>query len=231
MHGFVFGMDNLMEQQQQQQQQQQHLNGIGTGTGTSGEKAKSHLVWVATTRFNNVTWKENVDYRARKAHLDMTSSANTPVCLYPVPQPMSLGIPPYGLVLVLEMNNTENRLEGVGIVRNVLARTHHRVYTDPNYNRYAYVGHYRVDRSDWIRLHPTLLTDLETLCFRGKGHFKRGAGITHLHRRAAIWETPLVELFCHLYSENPSLLLSLPSTSTSTSTSTTTTTTTTTTTQ
>jgi hypothetical protein len=37
-----------------------------------------------------------------------------------------------------------------------------------------------------------------------------------LHRRAAIWETPLVELFCHLYSENPSLLLSLPSTSTTT---------------
>ena len=164
-------------------------------------------MWVATTRFNNDTWKQNVDYRARKA-----TTSPAPICLYPVPQPMSVWVPPYGLVLVLEMNNTENRLEGVGIVRNVLARTHHRVYSDPNYNRYAYVGHYRVDRTDWLRLNPVLLTELETLCFRGKGHFKRGAGITHLHRRATQWETPLVNLFCHLYSEKPPLLLSLPCT-------------------
>ena len=189
----------------------------------SSSSSSSPLVWVATTRFSATTWQENVNYRANNKKQE---DAPPPVCLYPVPQPMSVWVPPYGIVLVLEMNNTDNRIEGVGLVRNVLARTHHRVYSDPNYNRYAYVGHYRVDRSDWLRLDPPLLTALETLCFRGKGHFKRGAGITHLHRRAVDWEPRLVRLFCLVYpegmpvpaSEKTLSVLSLPSATTTTTT-------------
>lgn len=67
---------------------------------------------------------------------------------------------------------------GIGLVRNHVIAQKYRVYSNEDYNRYVFLGKYRLDRSDISD--TTLLERLESFCFHGKSHHKRLRGITQI---------------------------------------------------
>ena len=122
---------------------------------------------IATTRFNNATWKENVYFREKFKFNG---------CIYGSPCPLSRKIDMDEFLFVIEMNNSTNKIEGIGLIKNKNRHDkYYRVYDAGNFNRYTFVGKCRVDRSV---LDPNLVNILELLLFKGKTHSKRGDSIT-----------------------------------------------------
>ena len=132
------------------------------------------MVYVlATTRFNETTWDENVSWRRQH---------DWEGCIYGTSKRMGGTIPPEVDVIVLEMHNDENRIKGVGLVRNkVYTRERHRIYrSDPNYNRYIYLGHARIDRDELDADEEKIMGVLDLAVFKGATHLKRGHGIIRI---------------------------------------------------
>ena len=129
-----------------------------------------HNIQIATSRFNNETWGENNDYRRR---------INSKGCIYGVPLQISPKIPKRNLVFVVEMNNSKNEIEGIGLVRNqVQFDKYYRIYQTGNYNRYIYKSNYHIARETIETFNEDLLDRIEFILFRGKTHMKRGSGFT-----------------------------------------------------
>ena len=77
------------------------------------------------------------------------------------------------------MNNSTNRIEGVGVIRNYAnIEQPPWIYANNNYNRYIYQGEHRMDREAIIRYDTELVDTIEAVCFKGKTHLKRGSGLT-----------------------------------------------------
>jgi hypothetical protein len=133
------------------------------------------MAFVLTTRFNNETWEENCRFRI-----------NTPevACIYCSPKNMPTTISIGALVLMIEMNNSTNKIEGVGLFRNRLRPDiKYKVYDDRNYHRYIYYSKYRLDRSIIEDNLPQILNALELMVFKGKTHIKRGRGFTRISEK------------------------------------------------
>jgi len=130
-------------------------------------KKKAYIV---TTRFNDATWEENVNFRARQS--------NKLGCIYCSPILISSSIPPNSPIFVLEMNNDTDKIIGIGMVRNHPYTNYCSVYKNNNFNRYVYTGKYRIDRSDISEEDDKILQAFDILCFKGSRHMKRGHGIT-----------------------------------------------------
>jgi hypothetical protein len=126
-----------------------------------------------TTRFNETTWSENTAYRTKKGV----------ACIYSLRQAISEKIPLGEDVIVIEMNNSANRVEGFGLMRNMPESTRRKIYEDRNYNRFCYRGKHYVDRETAIQENPVLVETLDTILFRGKSHMKRGIGMTSLTQK------------------------------------------------
>lgn len=125
---------------------------------------------VLSSRFSTETWAENETYRTRR---------NLTGCIYGCPLRISHKIHINAFVYVVEMNNSTNHIEGVGVIRNYANIDHPPwVYANNNYNRYIYQGDYRMDREAIARYDPDLVENIETICFKGKTHLKRGSGLT-----------------------------------------------------
>jgi hypothetical protein len=127
------------------------------------------MITIASTRFNQQTWNENSLYRERKMFEG---------CIYCAPLQLSPKIPINSLVFVLEMNNTSNKIEGIGLIKNFYQSKKHIVYDEKNYNRYVYKSNYRISRDELYRFNSTLVNAFEYILFKGKTHLKRGSGIT-----------------------------------------------------
>ena len=83
------------------------------------------------------------------------------------------------LVFVVEMNNSLNRIEGIGLMRNnIRLDKYMSVYNDGNFNRYVYKGNYHIDREIIIRHNSSLVDIFDYILFKEKTHLKRGAGFT-----------------------------------------------------
>ena len=125
---------------------------------------------IVSTRYNDITWQENINHR-KKNNLDG--------CIYGAPHMLSDKILVDSLVFVVEMNNSLNRIEGIGLMKNNIRLDKYiSVYKDGNYNRYVYKGNYHIDREVIIR-HNSLLVDIfDYILFKEKTHLKRGAGFT-----------------------------------------------------
>ena len=124
---------------------------------------------MVTTRFSEETYEQNRHYRSKYKEIG---------CIYGPSRKMSQRISPRAIVYVIEMNNTLNRIEGVGLIRNMLSMDkNYRIYKEGNYNRYIYKGTYRLDRTD---IDPHILAIFDTLLFKGKSHLKRGLGFTRI---------------------------------------------------
>jgi len=126
---------------------------------------------IVTNRFNDETWRENQANRERR-HI---------CCLYAVPIQMSHKIEVNSIVFVIEMNNSRNQIEGIGLIRNKPNYDeYYKIYTEENYNRYYYFGKYYVNRQQVFDYNERLVKKLDLLLFKGKTHSKRGTGFTRI---------------------------------------------------
>jgi hypothetical protein len=132
----------------------------------------SGKITIASTRFNNHTWNENVNYRNKIHHVG---------CIYGSPQSISIKIQEESLLYIFEMNNSLNRIEGIGLIKNkIYYDNYYKIYSDGNYNRFVYKSNYRINR-DYLELnYPDILCLFELILFKGKTHLKRGFGITQV---------------------------------------------------
>ena len=127
------------------------------------------MITIASTRFNKQTWNENCSYREKR---------KLPGCIYCSPLPLSSRISPNSLLFVIEMNNSRNKIEGIGLIHNYLQIDKYYVYDNGNYNRYIYKSNYRIDRTMLKHYNTPLVNILDHILFKEKTHLKRGSGIT-----------------------------------------------------
>ena len=138
---------------------------------------------IVSTRYNDTTWLENINYR--KKH-------NFDGCIYGAPHMLSEKILVDSLVFVVEMNNSLNRIEGIGLMKNNIRLDKYiSVYKDVNFNRYVYKGNYHINREILIRYNSLLVDIFDYILFKEKTHLKRGAGFT------TIPEKLLKHKICH----------------------------------
>jgi len=124
---------------------------------------------IASTRFNNTTIAENMAYRQKKGE---------PV-LYGTSIQIHQKYPIGAILAVFEMNNEENRIEGIGIIsNNIVFDKKHKIYIESDYNRIIYSGKYWIGRKQLLALDLELVTIFDTILFKGKSHMKRQTGIT-----------------------------------------------------
>ena len=124
---------------------------------------------IVTGRFNNETRDANYAYRRK----------NNFACLYSCPSELSPKISYNTPVFVIEMNNSTNKIEGIGLIKNKPEnKKYYKVHSDGNTNRYTFIGNYFIDREKIDDYNSPLVHILEEILFKGKTHSKRGAGLT-----------------------------------------------------
>ena len=126
---------------------------------------------IAVTRFNDDTWRENCKFRDKQSY---------PGCLYNTPCVIANIIPYDTNVIVLEMNNTQRKILGIGMVKNRIKPKRIRVYNDDFYNQFTYYSKLRIDRKELNDDENKLITVIEELIFYGSKHLQRGRGIQKL---------------------------------------------------
>jgi len=126
-------------------------------------------MYIATTRFTDITYHENMLYRYKKKLKGV---------IYPCPMKINpkllLDIP----MFVIEMNNSKNEICGISIIRNKLVFDISNVYSHTTFNRYVYVGKYYINREMLMRLNEELVIMIDTILFKGRSHQKRLQGIS-----------------------------------------------------
>lgn len=127
------------------------------------------MFYLATTRFNNEYFIENERWRERNGWKG---------CVYGTPRKIKEDVVPNSYIFVIEMNNDENKIMGVGLIKNTLSMPSKRIYSAGNYNRYTYKGKRRLNRHEAEGDYEKVLCILEELLFKGSRHMKRGQGIT-----------------------------------------------------
>ena len=129
---------------------------------------------ICITRFDNKTirenrlWKENNKFNG---------------CIYGTPVKITENILPETRIIVIEMNNSLNKIEGFGIILNRLAKPdkNNKIYLDNNYNRYIYKSKLRIDIEEiYDNYIKNKINEIEKLLFKSKYHCKRGHGIQKL---------------------------------------------------
>jgi hypothetical protein len=133
---------------------------------------------ICVTRFNNITFSENQNW------IKKNNSAIG--CIYGCPVKISENILPYTKLIVLEMNNSKNIIEGIGIIENNCAqenKKYYKIYTDNNYNRYIYKSNLRINRLHFNAYEKEVISLLEEYLFKSANHCKRGQGIQKLPKK------------------------------------------------
>jgi hypothetical protein len=64
------------------------------------------------------------------------------------------------------------------MVKNKPKINKYNVYENGNYNRYNFVGNYRIDREVMTEEEEIIMKVFDILCFKGNRHMKRGQGLT-----------------------------------------------------
>jgi len=129
---------------------------------------------ICVTRFNVTTLKEN---RAFK------EANNIAGCIYGTPIKITDKILPNEMIIILEMNNTLNKIAGIGIIKNKLEREdrkQNRIYSDNNYNRFIYKSELFIPTSAFTREETAAIEALEHFLFKTSRHCKRGHGIQQI---------------------------------------------------
>lgn len=141
--------------------------------------------YICTTRFTNFTWQENQNY---------VINQNKNKCIYGSPFALKARIPPDGIVFVLEMNNDENKIMGIGLIRNHPICRKHNIHENGNYNRYAFIGIYHIAREDMSPEEENIMKAFDILCFKGSKHMKRGSGINLFPDEILFRCLPIIDL-------------------------------------
>jgi hypothetical protein len=111
---------------------------------------------LACTRFNNKTWQEYQTWLSAYQQSYEQIYQRPLKCIYGAPREIShKKIPPQAKILVIEMNNDENKIMGIGEIMNETASEpykpavggrippFHKIFSDRNYTRYIYIGNTR----------------------------------------------------------------------------------------
>ena len=146
-------------------------------------------MYIATTRFNPNTLEE---------HTRWCLNNDVHGCIINSPTPMCPKIPKNELVCVIHMlnlnpkqhNGCSGNIVGISFVKNQPMYDHNenyglifdnfKIYSDGNYNRYTYLSPYYIPINNDSKIVPNqqFILELEALLFYGKGHMKRGHGIS-----------------------------------------------------
>ncbi len=130
---------------------------------------------IGCTRFTNETYQQNKDYMQKK---QLTG------CIYGTPRRIPATVPINSSAIIFEMNNDQNKLIGIGIVKNWIdTSTRRKIYTEGNYNRYIYRGEYHLSRDEMLKYGEDKIQFLETMMFKGRTNFKRGDSITCMSQK------------------------------------------------
>ena len=124
--------------------------------------------YLMTSRFNDATWNENTQYRKQNPSVG---------CIYCCPDPIAKIIPVESIMFILEMNNDNNKIMGIGMVRNHPIVQKYTVYSDGNYNRYVFIGKNYISRLEMTGEEERIMKLFDVLCFSGNKHMKRGQGL------------------------------------------------------
>jgi len=137
------------------------------------------MITVVTNRYNNETWQTSCDNRIRR----------NLACIYCSPSELSPEIPYDIPVFVIEMNNSTNKIEGIGLIKNrIETDKYYKVHYDGNYNRYIYIGKYHLSREKIEEYNPNLVYILDQILFKGYTHSKRGSGMTRIPEKVLKFE-------------------------------------------
>jgi len=131
-------------------------------------------VEIMTTRFSDYGFIENKEWREFRGMKG---------CIYGTPKMVSSKVGDGVAMFVIEMNNSRNRIEGIGFVVNRPCEDNYKrkIHGSDNLNRYVYEGRYRLDKGDIVdEYHKNVISVLERLLFKGAKHSKRSIGITRL---------------------------------------------------
>lgn len=124
---------------------------------------------LACTRFTNSTYDENMKYREKTMEPVIYGTT------LQIRKSYSIGT----LLFVAEMNNDINKIEGIGLIKNLLVcNKRHKIYENNEYNRYIYSGKYWLNRSQIIDFDIEIVEILDNILFKGRSHLKRRTGIT-----------------------------------------------------
>jgi hypothetical protein len=129
---------------------------------------------LACTRFNNKTWQEYQQWMTTHQQSYEQIYQRPLKCIYGSPREISpQKIPLHAKILVIEMNNDENQIMGIGEIQNQTANEAYRsnsnsqlsatasattmkfkIFSDRNYTRYIYIGNtYYASREELERNH------------------------------------------------------------------------------
>lgn len=132
---------------------------------------------LCVTRFTNETFKQRNQW---KNDNKFTGT------IYGTPVKINNKIDPEDTIIVLEMNNTTNKIEGIGVIKNKLYNKKCKIYNDNNYNRYIYKSNYIFNIDQLDRNEIELLIKIENILFYGRANYKRGQGIQRLPKTAQL---------------------------------------------
>ena len=130
------------------------------------EQSLKHRLY--TTRFNDFTYAEFTDYLKRRKKS----------CIYSAPMQIHASVPYDKILFVLEMNNSQNKIMGIGMVKNHPYTKKYNIFSNHNYNRFNYVGTCRIEKEDMDEKECNVIEALEYFCFKGAAHLKRQQGLT-----------------------------------------------------
>ena len=134
---------------------------------------------IVTIRFDNETLQLNYENRVNRGL----------PCIYASPHEMSPKIYLNSPVFVIEMNNSTNKIEGIGLIKNKpTTDKYYKIQQNQCYNRYVYFGEYHVDRTTIELYNPYLVYVLDQILFKGYTHSKRGAGFTTIPEKVLTFD-------------------------------------------
>jgi hypothetical protein len=120
--------------------------------------------YLCTTRFNDLTYSQNRRFCEKYKKKGF----------YCNPHPLPANIPSDVDVYVIEMNNTQDKIVGIGRIKNRLKYNVYNVYETEFYNQNHFEGEDRIDSIEFEETEKDFIQSLEEQCFRGRGHLKRG---------------------------------------------------------
>lgn len=157
---------------------------------------------IATTRFNNSTFLENMEYRDKHKFPVIYGT------MIKIHRKIDIG----SFLFIVEMNNDTNKIEGIGLVKNSLAlERKYKIYENDDYNRYIYRGNYWLSRQQILDFDSSIVEVYDKILFKGKTHLKRACGITVLNEKLfiswklnmAFWKELVRQMFVHTFSIEP----------------------------
>ena len=132
------------------------------------------MFYLACTRFNNTTYAENTNYRNKHNEIAIYGTTLKIRDIYNVGT----------LIFIVEMNNDQNKIEGIGLIKNLLVcDKRHKIYDNDEYNRYIYKGKYWLSRTQINNVNEKITEMFENALFKGKSHLKCRMGITIITER------------------------------------------------